>query len=92
MKLTDDYCLHKVCGQNILVPTTENELDFTNMLVLNETGATLWKSMSQGSFSVAGLVNVLTECYSGVDSQKAKADVEEFVEELRGMGTVREEE
>lgn len=91
MKLTDDFCLHKVCGQNILVSTTESELDFTYMLALNETAATLWESMSQGEFSVADLVNVLTTRYSGVDSQKAKADVEEFVEELKEMGAVREE-
>lgn len=91
MRLTNAYELRTIGGQSVLVPSAQNELDFTNMLVLNETARALWECMNQHEdWTPADLATALTEGYSGVDRRQAEADVKEFLEELKRLGAVAE--
>lgn len=92
MRLTNNYELRTIGGQYVLVPSAQNELDFTRMLVLNETALTLWECMSRRRGQTpADLAAALAEGYSGVDRRQAERDVEEFLQELKRLGALAEE-
>lgn len=91
MRLTNNYELRTIGGQYVLVPSAQNELDFTRMLVLNETALTLWECMSRRGQTPADLAAALAEGYSGVDRRQAERDVEEFLQELKRLGALAEE-
>ena len=56
-------------------------------LVLNPTGAQLWKSLSK-PHSIQQLVDVLTLDDPTLDSKSVSADVEHYVDELSQLGVV----
>lgn len=77
MKLRDNFTVREIVGDYIVVPTGENYLDFGAVISINESGAFLWKLL-QDDKTVDELSSALSEEY-GIDSDVAKADVEDFV-------------
>ena len=63
MKLDGSFELKTLAGQSIVVPGKLKNVDFTNLLTLNETAAVVWERMTQGEFEVDDLVKALTDAY-----------------------------
>ena len=80
MKLKDGFILRQVAGEYVVLPVG-GELDFSGMITLNETGATLWKRLEQEA-ELADLTAALTAEYD-VDEATAAAAVEQFVAQLK---------
>ena len=52
MKLDGSFEMKTLAGQSIVVPGKLKNVDFTNVLTLNETAAVVWERMTQGEFEV----------------------------------------
>lgn len=81
MKLKDNFELRNVCGENVVIGTGIENVDFDRIIHLNETGAFLWKEAQKGDFSVDSLTAALLNEYE-VEENTARADVEAFVTKL----------
>ena len=81
MKIKEGYILRNVAGYNVVVPVGDAALDFNGMINLNETGAFLWKAMSEETDEKT-LVAALLEEYD-TNEETAAADVAAFVKKMR---------
>ena len=89
MKLDGSFELKTLAGQSIVVPGKLKNVDFTNLLTLNETAAVVWERMTQGEFEVDDLVNALTDAYE-VDEAQAREDVVALLAKIRELGMIEE--
>lgn len=80
MKAKTGFNLRTVCGENIIVAEGEENIDFSNIISMNESSAYLWKNV-QGmeSFSHDDLVKLLTDEYE-VDEETAMNDVKSLTD------------
>ncbi len=81
MKIKEGYILRNVAGYNVVVPVGDAALDFNGMINLNETGAFLWKAMTEETDEKT-LVSALLEEYD-TNEETAAADVAAFVKKMR---------
>jgi hypothetical protein len=84
MKIKSNLLLREIAGSWIIVPVGEMVVEFNGLMNLSESGAFLWKKLSDGA-EMEDLVNGLLSEYN-VDEATAKADVQEFVSTLQTKG------
>ena len=89
MKLDGSFELKTLAGQSIVVPGKLKNMDFTNLLTLNETAAVVWERMTQGEFEVDDLVKTLTDAYE-VGEAQAHEDVVALLAKIRELGMIEE--
>lgn len=85
MQIKKDFTIQKVGNSYIAVAVGETSKTFHGMVRLNETGAFLWKKMSEGDVTVDELVDALLSEYE-VDRETAAHDVEQLVVQFRESG------
>lgn len=85
MKLKEGFVLRQVAGSWVVVAVGRASVNFDGMLSLNDSGALLWKALSEGR----DLVTVLTEEYE-VSQEQAAQDVDEFLQTIRQAGCLEE--
>lgn len=85
MQIKKDFTIQKVGNSYIAVAVGETSKTFHGMVRLNETGAFLWKKMSEGDVTVDELVDALLSEYD-VDRETAAHDVEQLVAQFRESG------
>ena len=79
MRIKKDFVLREVCGETVVFCEGLKALDFSRMLVLNESAVWLWnEAHAQGDFTIESLANKLCEEYD-VTTDEAKAAVAELV-------------
>lgn len=81
MKIKKDFLLRTVAGQNVVVPTGNNVVNFNAAITLNETAAFLWEQLEKGC-DEAELLKELTEKYE-VTEEIAKRDIAVFLNVLK---------
>lgn len=79
MKAKNGFNLRTVCGENILVAEGEENIDFSNIISMNESSAYLWNSIQGKDFEVKDLVDLLIEMYE-VDEETATRDARLLVD------------
>lgn len=85
MKLKEGFVLRQVAGSWVVVAVGRTSVSFDGMLSLNDSGALLWKALSEGR----DLVAALTEEYE-VSREQAARDVDEFLQTIRQAGCLAE--
>jgi hypothetical protein len=74
MKIKEGFNLLCVCDEHILVPSGEDNVDFSNIISLNPAAAYLWEALSQKEeFTVDTMVELLLAEYE-VDEPEARED------------------
>ena len=64
MKAKKGFNLRNVCGEQIIVAEGKENIDFSNIISMNESSAYLWKKVQQmESFTADELAQLLTEQY-----------------------------
>ena len=64
MKAKKGFNLREVCGEQIIVAEGKENIDFSNIISMNESSAYLWKKVQQmESFTAEDLAQLLTEQY-----------------------------
>lgn len=81
MKIKKGFTVRNIAGSDIVVPVGNAEKIFNGMITLNESGAFFWNALLKDT-TVDEVVKKVTSEYD-VDEERAKADVEKFIEQLR---------
>ena len=79
MKAKPGFNLRVVCGENIIVAEGEENIDFSNIIGMNESSAYLWQNIQGKEFTHEDLVGLLTQEYE-VDEATALKDVKALTE------------
>lgn len=79
MKAKPGFNLRVVCGENIIVAEGEENIDFSNIVSMNESSAYLWQNIQGKEFTHEDLVGLLTQEYE-VDEATAMKDVKALTE------------
>lgn len=88
MKIKRGFILRNVANTHIVVPVSQNILNYKGMLSLNETGAFLWTVLEKG-IDRAGLLGALLEEYE-VPREVAEADMDEFLARVDAIGALEQ--
>ena len=87
MKAKPGFNLRVVCGENIIVAEGEENIDFSNIISMNESSAYLWQNIQGKEFTHEDLVDLLTQEYE-VDEATALKDVKALTELLLQAGII----
>ena len=88
MKIKKGFTVRNIAGSDIVVPVGNAEKIFNGMITLNESGAFFWNALLKDT-TVDEVVKKVTSEYD-VDEERAKADVEKFIEQLRDNNLIEE--
>lgn len=90
MKAKKGFNLRTVCGENIIVAEGKENIDFSNIISMNESSAYLWRKVQQmDSFDAEDMARLLTEEYE-VDDSTALADCQTLAAQWLQAGIVEE--
>ena len=89
MKIKNGFVLRSVAGEHLVMPTGDNISKFDGTIVLNDTGAFLWKKLADTATREELLEHLLAE-YE-VEREQAAKDLDALLETLRGYGVLEEE-
>ena len=87
MKAKPGFNLRVVCGENIIVAEGEENIDFSNIISMNESSAYLWQNIQGKEFTHEDLVGLLTQEYE-VDEATAMKDVKALTELWLQAGSI----
>ncbi len=88
MRTKNGFRLQEICGQYVLIAEGMENLDFSNIVSMNETAATMWNGVQGKDFTVEDMANILTENYqidenTPLPMDRALADAKAVVEQWR---------
>ena len=64
MKVKNGFNLREVCGEHIIVAEGDENIDFSNIISMNESSAYLWEEVQKmDSFTVDNLVELICSQY-----------------------------
>ncbi len=78
MKIKKGFELRKVCDENIIISHGVENINFTKVITLNDSAATLWNKVMGKDFTEDELVNILLDEYE-VDKETAAKDIKALV-------------
>lgn len=85
MKIKKGFELRDICGEKVVIATGIENIDFGNMLSLNEVSALLFSKIKAGEQTLESLAAELCEEYE-VEHEQALKDVTDFYEKLCALG------
>ncbi len=75
MKAKIGFNLRNICGEQVIVAEGKENIDFSNIISMNDASAYLWNAIQGKDFTVDDLVELLTQEYE-VDEQTARKDAQ----------------
>ena len=95
MKAKKGFNLREVCGEQIIVAEGLENIDFTNIISMNETSAFLWNSIQGKEFTPEDLAKLLCDNYwidenTPLDPAQALSDAEQVAKKWIEAGIVEE--
>ena len=87
MKTKKGFKLREVCGEHIIVAEGIENIDFSNIISMNESSAYLWQHIEGKEFDENTLASLLTDEYE-VDKTTALADAQALVNQWFAAGIV----
>ena len=89
MKIKNGFELREMCGEFIIIGTGVENIDFSKVISLNESAASLWREVEGKEFTPATLAALLMEQYD-VDEATALADATALANQWVSVGIVTE--
>lgn len=86
MKYNKNYVLKKLAGETILVFQSEEQVNFSKIITINEIGEIIVLGLQKG-FSKEEIVSSILAEYE-IDEATVSADFDEFVAKLLEIGVV----
>lgn len=88
MKTKKGFNLRNVCGEQIMVAEGKENIDFTNIINMNESSAYLWNEVQgKDNFDIDILTDLLLQKYE-IDNETARKDVKELIEQWYAAGII----
>lgn len=92
MKVKNGFNLREVCGENIIVAEGDENIDFSNIISMNESSAYLWQEVQKlDNFTINTLTQLLCEQYE-IDEETAKKDVTTLATQWAAAGIIEGED
>ncbi len=92
MKVKNGFNLREVCGENIIVAEGDENIDFSNIISMNESSAYLWQEVQKlNNFTIDTLTQLLCEQYE-IDEETAKKDVTILATQWAAAGIIEGED
>lgn len=88
MKTKKGFMLRSVANRHVVVAVGQASVDFNGLITLNDTGAFIWKKLSEGCTYDELLADMLKE-YE-VDEATARDGIDAFLEKARGAELIEE--
>lgn len=85
MKTKKGFKLRNVCGENIIVSEGMENIDFTNIISMNDSSAYLWQNIQDKDFTADDLKDLLIKEYE-VDEETALKDSKEVMQQWLKAG------
>lgn len=82
MKIKNGFVVRSIAGESVVVALGEASKNFNGIIKLNETGRFLWDKLALGC-EKEELINAILAEYE-IDKDTAEADIDRFVETLKG--------
>lgn len=89
MKLKKGFELRDICGEKVIIATGIENVDFNQMIALNETAAELWKAVEDKDFDANTLAQLLCNDYE-VSQEQALADSQALINDWKQQGIVED--
>lgn len=89
MKIKNGFELREMCGEHIIIGTGVENIDFSKVISLNESAASLWREVEGKEFTPETLAALLMEQYD-VDEATALADATDLANQWISVGIVAE--
>lgn len=89
MKVSDQFILRNIAGDNLLIPVGNAALDVQGLILLSESGALLYNLLRDGC-TKEDLIAALTAEYE-VSEHEADLDTGAFLEQMRQLRILVEE-
>ena len=87
MRIKKGFELRNVCGENIIVASGKENIDFSKIISLNETAAYLWNAVQGKDFEAADLAGALAAEYEVTDDV-ALSDSELIMKQWHEAGLI----
>ncbi len=87
MKVKEGFQLRDVCGEFVVVAYGLQNIDFSKMVVFNESAVTVWKAVSAREFTTEDMAQALMDEYE-VAPDTAMADATRLAEEWKEIGII----
>ena len=92
MKVKNGFNLREVCGENIIVAEGDENIDFSNIISMNESSAYLGQEVQKlNNFTIDTLTQLLCEQYE-IDEATAKNDVTTLATQWAAAGIIEGED
>lgn len=93
MKAKTGFYVREICGQYMIVAEGKENIDFSDIISLNETAAFLWKQIEHNDHSEEELAKMLVEQYSLDENtpltyQQAIEDVKKLHSQWHKLGII----
>ena len=87
MKFKPGFELRDICGEKVVIATGIENIDFNQMIALNESAAYLWQQVAYKEFNADTLTQLLCQEYE-VDEATAQTDAENLISEWTKQGLI----
>lgn len=95
MKAKKGFNIRKVCGQNLIVAEGKENMDFSNIISMNDSSALLWESIQGKDFTIEDLAQILQDEYqidedTPLPREQALQDATTVVEQWKEAGILED--
>lgn len=87
MKTKKGFELQHICGENVIIATGIENVDFNQMISLNESAAYLWENIADKEFDANTLAQLLCAEYE-VDEATALTDAKTILGDWQAQGII----
>lgn len=87
MKIKQGFELRNICGENIIIAHGVENIDFSQVVTLNESAAVAWNAVVGKEFEVGDVASALLAEYE-VEEVTAQADARALVDSWTSAGLI----
>ena len=87
MKQKTGFVLRTICGENMIVAEGKENMDFSNIISMNESSALLWQKLENKEFTIEDMADLLMEEYE-VSKETALADSKLLAQQWKEAGII----
>lgn len=91
LKMRPDYLVQEIAGEKILIAGLSESINYSRILVLNDSAAELVNTLIAKSASIEDLVKILTDNYM-VEADQAREDVKKLLNDLEQQNVLEQVE
>lgn len=82
MKLSENFVLKNIAGENVVMPVGEAVGKINGMIKLNPSAKVIWESL-EANKDVDGILEEMKNNFNGVDDATLRDDINYFLNKLR---------